>query len=124
MKKRVLLSIHPEYANAILDGKKCYEFRRVIFKHEVNEIYLYATSPISRIIGKFKVVEIYKESPEVLWVKTKDFSGVTQEMFEKYFKNRKKAFAIKISDPIRFEKPQPLSRYITSKTPPQSFCYI
>ena len=38
MKKRVLMSIHPEFANAIFDGRKRYEFRRVLFKENVDEV--------------------------------------------------------------------------------------
>ena len=124
MKKRVLLSIHPEYANAIFDGHKGFEFRRVLFKEEVHEIVVYATSPISRVIGKFEIEDIYADSPNELWAKTKTLAGLTKEMFDTYFKDRTKAFAIKVSNPIRFSKPQPLSYYVPSNNPPQSFCYV
>lgn len=124
MKKRVLLSIHPEYANAIFAGEKGFEFRRVIFKENVREVVVYATSPISRVIGRFKIEEIYQDTPVKLWEKTEARAGVTREMFDAYFKDRVKAFAIKVSEPILFSEPQPLSRYLPSNTPPQSFCYI
>jgi len=124
MKKRVLLSIHPEYANAIFAGEKGFEFRRVIFKENVREVVVYATSPISRVIGRFKIEEIYQDTPVKLWEKTEARAGVTREMFDAYFKDRAKAFAIKVSEPIRFSEPQPLSKYLPSNTPPQSFCYI
>jgi predicted transcriptional regulator len=124
MKKRVLLSIHPEYAEAILDGHKGYEFRRVVFKEDVREVVVYATAPISRVVGRFTIEDIYEDSPSELWAKTKTVAGINKEMFDLYFKDRVRAFAIKVSDPVRFVQPQPLSRYLPSKTPPQSFCYI
>jgi len=124
MKKRVLLSIHPEYANAILDGHKGFEFRRVLFKEEVREVVVYATSPISRVVGTFRIEDIYADAPNELWAKTKAFAGVTKEMFDTYFKDRATAFAIKVSNPVRFSQPQPLSKYVASNTPPQSFCYV
>lgn len=124
MKKRVLLSIHPEYANAIFDGQKGFEFRRVLFKEEVREVVVYATSPISRVIGKFEIEDIYVDSPRRVWAKTRAHAGVTKERFDMYFRDRTKAFAIKVSKPIRFSKPQPLSNYVPSNTPPQSFCYV
>lgn len=71
MKKRVLLSIHPEFADAIFDGRKHFEFRRVIFKECVDEIVVYATAPISRVVGVFLVDDIYEGSPTELWEKTK-----------------------------------------------------
>ena len=124
MKKRVLLSIHPEYANAIFNGHKGFEFRRVLFKEDVREVVVYATSPVSRVIGKFEIEDIYTDSPNELWAKTESLAGVTKEMFDNYFKDRVKAFAIKVSNPVRFSKPQPLSNYVPSNTPPQSFCYV
>ena len=49
---------------------------------------------------------------------------VTKEKFDSYFKDRTRAFAIKVTNPTRFSVPQPLSKYLASNTPPQSFCYI
>lgn len=124
MKKRVLLSIHPEYATAIFDGQKGFEFRRVLFKEEVKEVVVYATSPVSRVVGRFKIEDIYEDAPCELWVRTKGLAGVSKEIFDMYFKDRTRAFAIKVSDPVRFSQPQPLSKYLSSNHPPQSFCYI
>jgi predicted transcriptional regulator len=124
MKKRVLLSIHPEYAEAILGGHKGYEFRRVLFKEDVREVVVYATSPVSRVVGRFTIEDIYEDEPAKVWARTKTLAGVTKEMFDLYFKDRAKAFAIKVCDPVRFVHAQPLSKYLSSNTPPQSFCYI
>lgn len=124
MKRRVLLSIHPEFAEAIFDGHKHYEFRRVLFKEDVDEVVVYATMPVARVIGTFKIADIYEGAPKALWSKTKAVSGVTKEKFDTYFKDRTKAFAIKVGNPVRFTVPQPLSKYLASNTPPQSFCYI
>jgi predicted transcriptional regulator len=124
MKKRVLLSIHPEFADAIFDGHKHYEFRRVLFKEDVDEVVVYATLPVARVIGTFKIDDIYEDAPKALWNKTKGVAGVTKEKFDSYFKHRTKAYAIKVAEPIRFATPQPLSKYLRSNTPPQSFCYI
>ena len=124
MKKRVLLSIHPEFADAIFDGHKHYEFRRVLFKEAVDEVVVYATMPVARVIGSFKIAEIYEDAPMALWAQTKAVAGVTKEKFDSYFKDRTKAFAIKVGDPVRFAVPQPLSKYLASNIPPQSFCYI
>lgn len=118
------MSIHPEYADAIFEGHKGFEFRRVLFKEDVREVVVYATSPVSRVVGRFTIEDIYEDAPSELWAKTKALAGVTKEMFDAYFKDRAKAFAIKVSDPVRFAQPQPLSKYLSSNTPPQSFCYI
>ena len=124
MKKRVLMSIHPEFANAIFDGRKRYEFRRVLFKENVDEILVYATMPVARVIGNFKIARIHEDEPSALWLKTQAAGGVTKETFDGYFKGRDKAFAIEVEDPVRFAVPQPLSAYVASNKPPQSFCYV
>jgi predicted transcriptional regulator len=124
MKKRVLLSIHPEFAEAIFNGHKQYEFRRVLFRQDVDEILVYATMPVARVIGSFRIEEIYEAAPKIVWAKTKEVAGVTKQKFDIYFKDRTRAFAIKVRNPVRFRKPQLLSKYLPSNTPPQSFCYI
>jgi predicted transcriptional regulator len=124
MKRRALLSIHPKHAEAILLGSKTYEFRKVLFKEKVNEIVIYATSPVCKVIGKFKIEEIYSASPSEVWAKAKDVSGVTEELFSAYFAGRQIAHAIKVSQPVRFVRPKPLSQYVKSNIPPQSYCYL
>lgn len=118
------MSIHPEYAEAILGGRKIYEFRKVLFKEKVTEAVIYATAPVCRVIGKFEVEEIYSASPEEVWVRAKEVAGVSQEMFKRYFSGRELAHAIKVRKPVRFARPKPLSQYLKSNVPPQSFCYL
>ncbi len=124
MKKRILLSIHPKYAEAILMGRKGYEFRRVLFKEKVSEVLIYATSPVCRVIGKFEIEEIYSAPPDDVWTKAKGVAGVTQELFYAYFSGRALAHAIKVSNPVKFARPKRLSQYVKSNVPPQSFCYL
>lgn len=118
------MSIHPEFANAIFSGQKKYEFRRVIFKRPIREVVVYATLPVGRVLGSFMIEDIFVDAPEDIWKKTENYGGVSKERFDSYFGNRNRAFAIKISNPTRFLTPQPLSRYVTSNTAPQSFCYV
>ena len=59
-----LLSIKPEYAEKILKGEKLFEFRKVAFAQEVSKIFIYATSPVCRIVGEFEVGGIIKDSPK------------------------------------------------------------
>jgi predicted transcriptional regulator len=124
MKKRVLLSIHPEFANAIFDGRKHFEFRRVIFKEKVEEVVVYATAPISQVVGCFRIEDVYKGTPQELWEVTKSVAGVSKKKFDEYFKDKEQAFAIKIAGATRFDDPKPLSMFLPSNTAPQSFCYI
>ena len=52
---KVILSIKPEFANKIFNGTKKFEFRRTLFKKkEVKKIVVYASAPISKVIGEFE----------------------------------------------------------------------
>ena len=51
----VLLSIRPKYVEEIIKGNKRYEFRKSIFKKNVEEVWIYATSPTKKIVGTFSV---------------------------------------------------------------------
>jgi predicted transcriptional regulator len=121
---RALLSIKPEYAEKILSGVKKYEFRKAIFKKEVDTVVIYATKPVGKIIGEFKVDDILQAQPNELWEKTKEYSGITQSFFDQYFDGRTQAFAIQVKSPFRYQEPFDLERIIPKGIAPQSFCYL
>jgi predicted transcriptional regulator len=124
MLMRALLSIKPEYAEKILTGTKKYEFRKAIFKKDVDTVVIYATKPIGMVIGEFKVDNILQDQPIELWEKTKDHSGITQSFFDQYFAGRDKAFAIQVKNPFRYHEPFDLEKILPKGIAPQSFCYI
>ena len=51
----VILSIKPEFVEKIFSGEKQYEYRKVLFKQKVDTVYIYASRPISKIVGEFKI---------------------------------------------------------------------
>jgi Uncharacterized conserved protein len=121
---KVLLSIKPEYAEKILTGEKRFEYRKVRFSKHVSTVILYATSPVSRLVGEFEVDSVLEDVPTKLWEHTKEFSGITREFFRTYFSGRDKAVAIKIGVTKRYQSPQNPNLGCAKFTPPQSFCYL
>lgn len=122
--KAVLLSIKPEFAEKIFAGTKKFEFRKIIFKHRnINKIIVYASSPIKKVIGEFIIDDIIIADIDTLWNTTYKYSGITKEVYQKYFKNKERAYAIKIGKTIRYEKSRNLNEY-NIKTAPQSFVYV
>ena len=122
--KAVLLSIKPEFAEKIFAGTKKFEFRKIIFKHRnINKIIVYASSPIKKVIGEFIIDDIIIADIDTLWNTTYKYSGITKEVYQKYFKNKERAYAIKIVKTIRYEKSRNLNEY-NIKTAPQSFVYV
>lgn len=117
---KVLLSIKPKYVEEIFLGKKLFEYRKVIFKKkDVNTLVIYATRPIGKIVGEIEIAKIHKDTPENIWKKTKNYSGITKNEFFKYFHQREVAYAIEFNKIIKYNNPIDLIH-----TPPQSYKYI
>ena len=83
---KIILSIKPEFANKIFEGDKKFEFRRSIFKNKnVSKVIVYASSPISKVIGEFEIGKILFKDLNTLWDETKEYSGITEDYFYDYF---------------------------------------
>jgi predicted transcriptional regulator len=118
-----LISIHPRFANAILDGTKRVEFRKVAFKRRLSHVLLYATSPIQQVIGYAEVDEIDEGSPAALWRRYRAVAGIERRAFFKYYDGKGLGVAVKIYRPRRLRRPIPLEALHQGVTPPQSFLY-
>lgn len=121
----ILLSLKPVYANAILSGKKRYEFRRVIFKNpRVKRAYIYVTLPVGKIVGSFIIGKILVDTPKKIWQKCRKYAGITSKAFFEYYKNCERAFAIEIQNVQNFLKPVDPYSKMSNFRPPQSFQYL
>jgi predicted transcriptional regulator len=121
----ILLSIKPKYVRAILDGTKQYEFRKQIFRDRSRKtIFIYASSPMKRIVACFRLGEIVEGHPDYLWEQFWDVSGIEEEAFFEYFAGRENGFAIRINELERFgthiDPHEIFDRFVA----PQSFCYV
>jgi len=120
----VILSIKPEFANKIFEGNKKFEFRRSIFKNkQVSKIIVYASSPISKIIGEFEIGKIIFKDIHSLWQETKEYSGISEDYFFEYFMGRESGFALEVKK-VKKYKNQLCIRETFGITPPQSFAYV
>lgn len=121
---RVLLSIKPEFAFKIFEGKKRYEFRKAIFKRkDVTKVIVYASAPISKVIGEFEIAEIIHDDLERLWQETNRYAGIDKDYFYQYFAKRETGYAIKIQRARLYDDKLCIRQHF-GLTPPQSFAYI
>ena len=121
----ILLSIKPKYADAITEGKKLFEFRKSIFKYQsIKRVYLYATKPVSKVVGSFTVGEVICKKPEILGARFGRLSGISSMEFDKYFKDSDIGYAIEIKNLEVFKTPLNPSLFIADFKPPRSFIYI
>ena len=121
----ILLSIKPEYATAILSGKKKYEFRRAIHRSlHVGSALIYACRPTKKIVGGFQIAQIHSMEPRALWRYTKQYAGVDRSFFESYFEGRKVGYALEVGDYWEYSPPLDLEEAFGLAHPPQSFYYL
>src|SRR5690606_30977445 len=103
---KVLLSIKPEFADKIFNGTKLYEFRRSIFKNpDIDTVVVYASSPVQKVIGEFRIDCILNEDLVSLWRKTKKHSGISERYFFDYFDGKENGFAIKVKQVKKYKQP-------------------
>lgn len=126
--RRVLLSLKPRFANAILDGTKTVELRRIRPRIEIpTEALLYASSPISAFVGTCHVVDVLDYTPNGLWRLRGVESSVSYADFCDYFDGCERAFGLVLTNPERLSTRVSLRDVRVAWNgfqPPQSFRYL
>ncbi|SFN68425.1 Predicted transcriptional regulator, contains an HTH and PUA-like domains [Algoriella xinjiangensis] len=121
---KVILSIKPKYALKILEGKKTYELRKTIFKNsEIKTVLIYASAPISKIIGEFQIDNIIHLELDELWKTVKEKAEVDKDFFDEYFETKQKGYAIAIKNVKKYKTSIDISEKYGIKAP-QSFAYL
>lgn len=119
------MSIRPHFCQLIFDGKKQYEYRkRVFYRSDVDKVYIYASKPISKIVGYFSIAAMIEDSPSDIWKTTCKDSGITKEYFDAYFSGCDKAHAIEIDEVVKLDTPINPKSIIEGFTAPQNFMYV
>ena len=123
MKNVILISIKPEYSQAILAGMKKVEYRKRGFSRPVKKMIIYETSPTKKVVGEVLVLDILQDSVDRIWEMTCDVGGVSETDFYRYYNKRKIAYAIQLGEIRIYGKPLNLEDFGVSRAP-QSFCYL
>lgn len=118
------MSIHPEYANAILSGDKTVEFRKRPISDDVTHVIVYATAPTAAVVGAFTVTGQDTTSPTRLWKRFSKAAGISRSKFFEYYSGRRQGTGIKVGDVLVAEEPLPLYESLGVARPPQSFQYL
>lgn len=125
MPTRILLSVKPQFAEAILEGRKTFEFRRALFRRrDIDTVVLYASHPTRKILGEFTIEDVLSLEIEALWTATQHGGAIDRAYFDSYFEGRSDGYAIKIGNPCRYEVPLCLRTDFGITAPPQSFRYV
>ncbi|MCV7288986.1 ASCH domain-containing protein [Mycolicibacterium wolinskyi] len=122
--RQVVMSVHPRYAEAIMDGRKKVEFRKRPLASDVSVVWVYATAPVQRIIGCFEVDATVTASPRNLWRRFASVGCIDRADFDRYYAGSSVGSGIRIGNVIRLEEPAPIRELLPSGVPPQSFAYV
>jgi predicted transcriptional regulator len=119
VRRNVLMSIRPQYAEAILSGSKLYELRRRRPSFGAgSRVIVYSSSPDQRLLGTFEAGPIHEADPGTLWRLVRGQAGIDHSSFAAYFADCDVAYAIEVRSAQRLE-PAPL-RF----RPPQSYLFL
>ena len=119
-----LFSIHPGYAQAILDGTKRVEFRKVAPAADIKIALIYATSPVQKVVGYFEISEVVRASPKALWGQFSSVGGIGKVDYDNYYGDADQACGVAVARAQTLLHPVPLSWLRHDLRPPQSFQYL
>ena len=129
----LLLSIRPEYANKIFEGKKKVELRRVRSRLKAGDLVIvYVSSPEKALVGSFEVervitVENLPKELNNLWQQVKEQAGIKRKQFDIYYEGASVGIGIFFKNirifPQRLEL-ESLRKQLPNIRPPQSYRYL
>lgn len=105
-----IISIRPNFAEAILSGAKTVELRRRIPPIEIGTcLWIYATRPTAAVVGMAVVTAIYRATPDAVWEAYSAQGAIDRDEFDRYFDGANEAIAISLSEvrrlvPIEIER--------------------
>ena len=121
----VILSIKPCFCNSIFKRLKLYGYRKKVFKClDVDKVYIYASKPISKIVGYFTIKRIISDTPSMIWSQTHEYGGISKKLYLDYFNSHDVAHAIEIDEVVKLDTPIDPKEVIKDFTAPQNYCYL
>ncbi|MYU07472.1 ASCH domain-containing protein [Streptomyces sp. SID8366] len=125
--RSLLMSLHPRYAAAILDGRKSVELRRQrVAVPPGTKVILYATSPVMALVGTATVTAVEVGTPSEIWKAHKAHGAISRRDYLAYMEGAEQASALLLDAASPLSDPVPLAhlRAGGSFHPPQSYRYV
>jgi predicted transcriptional regulator len=85
---------------------------------------VYASAPVSKVIGYFELAAVLAGPPDNLWRRTKHAAGIKRSYFQRYFSGCRVGYALKVKNPTLYDWPKDLQESFSITRAPQSFCYV
>lgn len=123
----MLLSVRPNYVEALLNGSKTVELRRTRMRLEPgSKILIYSSSPSRQLVAEASLSHIEENEPAALWEQIGELAGVTRAEYDAYFAGASRAFGLHLRSATPLATPVTLAslRKLLGSAPPQSFRYL
>lgn len=94
-----IISIRPNFVEAILSGSKTVELRRRIPPLEIGtRLWIYATRPTAAVLGSAIVDAIVRGTPDAVWEAYSSQAAITHDEFNSYFEGAREAIGISLTN--------------------------
>lgn len=101
-----IISIYPNYVQAILEGQKRVECRKSALGLVRGDLLqLYATAPVKAILGQARVLEVHRGSPEELWDQFEHRTCVKKDDYFAYYAGKAEAVLLALGEVQRYSRP-------------------
>lgn len=123
----ILVSIKPDFAQAIANGTKTVELRRRFpCVHRGMSLVIYATQPVGGVVGLARIDRVEQATPDTLWAQYSGLVGIDKAAFDRYFDGCATGHAVHLSDFRPLEKLEiaTMAGLVPGFRPPQSFRYL
>jgi predicted transcriptional regulator len=101
-----IISIYPQYVNAILDGQKLVECRKSALGLVRGDLLqLYATAPVKAILCQARVLDVHRGAPEELWEQFEHRTCVKKDDYFAYYAGKKEAVLLALTAVQRHAAP-------------------
>lgn len=124
----LFLSIHPEYVQAIIEGRKTIELRKRRPRAEIGStVVIYATMPQCEVVATAVLDRIQSAEPAKLWQHVRNSAAVTKLAYDEYFTDAELAIGIHLREVRQLDRAIKLNDLRESWQgfhPPQQFLYL
>lgn len=127
MNRSLLLSIKPQYARAILEGRKTIEVRRSFPLVPAGAtVVLYASSPEKAVLGTVRIKRASKLKSNLVWRLHRADIAIDEADLNVYLNGADESTLLEVEAPDFWEQPVSLSilRQTLGIEPSQSFRYL
>lgn len=124
--RALFISIKPQYANAILEGRKTVELRRTRPNlPDGSLVILYSSTPTRAVVGWAQLSGVREGTPLEIWNQYGHAAAIDEPEYDIYFDGTEQAFALELNGVVTAAQQVPLSviRSIGIQ-PPQSWRYV